>query len=93
MKAAFLPSPAPRRAESSNVSPRPQRPQRRGFTLVELLSIYHDQRMAKFPDVPSTGNPIPNWERRGNVVFCDGHAEFVSRKVAHDRRSVLPMEQ
>jgi prepilin-type N-terminal cleavage/methylation domain-containing protein/prepilin-type processing-associated H-X9-DG protein len=59
----------------------------------DLLSIYHDRRQAYFPDVPKTNNPIPNQERRGNVVFCDGHAEFVSRRIAHDRKNVLPLEQ
>jgi prepilin-type processing-associated H-X9-DG protein len=26
---------------------------------------------------------IPNPDARGNVVFCDGHAEFVSRAFVH----------
>ena len=61
--------------------------------LGDLLSISHDNRGAIFPEQFDNSHRIPNWERRGNVAFCDGHAEFVSRRVAHHRRSVLPMKQ
>ena len=56
--------------------------------LGDLLSIYHNNRGAIFPERLDNSHRIPNWERRGNVAFCDGHAEFVSRRVAHHRRSV-----
>ena len=64
-----------------------------GMMWGDLLSIYHDSKGAKFPEQSDMRYPIPNWERRGNAAFCDGHAEFVSRRVAHDRRAVLPLEQ
>jgi prepilin-type processing-associated H-X9-DG protein len=42
---------------------------------------------AKFkPQKTSTGDPRPNVNARGNVGFCDGHAEFLSRKEAISQR-------
>jgi len=55
----------------------------------DLLCIRHDQHKAK-PDAGWSFPNIPNIERRGNVNFIDGHAEFVSRKVAHDLSHIDP---
>jgi prepilin-type processing-associated H-X9-DG protein len=55
----------------------------------DLLCIRHDGYKAK-PDAGWSGRDIPNIERRGNVNFVDGHAEFVSRKFAHDRGRIDP---
>jgi len=55
----------------------------------DLLSIRHDGNKAK-PDAGWKFPDIPNKERRGNVNFIDGHAEFVSRMVAHDLAHVDP---
>ena len=55
----------------------------------DLLCIRHDGYKAK-PDAGWSGRAIPNIERRGNVNFVDGHAEFVSRKYAHDRARIDP---
>jgi prepilin-type N-terminal cleavage/methylation domain-containing protein/prepilin-type processing-associated H-X9-DG protein len=55
----------------------------------DLLAIRHDGNKAK-PDAGWSFPAIPNLERRGNVNFIDGHAEFVSRKVAHDLAHVDP---
>ena len=42
---------------------------------------------AKFkPQKKTTGDPTPNVNARGNVGFCDGHAEFLSRKEAISQR-------
>jgi len=38
------------------------------------------------PQKTSTGDPKPNVNARGNVGFCDGHAEFLSRKEAISQR-------
>jgi prepilin-type N-terminal cleavage/methylation domain-containing protein/prepilin-type processing-associated H-X9-DG protein len=63
----------------------------------DWLAVRHD-RTAHHPDnvyVPGldpvsldtgpngNGIPIPNAMKRGNAVFCDGHAESVTRQFAH----------
>jgi prepilin-type processing-associated H-X9-DG protein len=55
----------------------------------DLLCIRHDGNKAK-PDAGWAFPDIPNMERRGNVNFVDGHAEFVSRKYAHDLGHIDP---
>ena len=54
----------------------------------DLLAIRHDKRGYTGED-PRTMNFLthPNGGKRGNVVFCDGHAEFIPRVVAHDIKS------
>ncbi|MEA2707840.1 MAG: hypothetical protein QOF78_441 [Phycisphaerales bacterium] len=56
---------------------------------VDLLSIRHDERNKKVPDASST-NGVPNSKRRGNVLFADGHADFVARNVCHAKRFAIP---
>jgi len=51
----------------------------------DLIDGRHDRKQV--PD-GSNYDPLPNPDTRANVVFLDGHAEFVSRRVAHDQRSV-----
>jgi prepilin-type processing-associated H-X9-DG protein len=49
-----------------------------------LLAIRHDpshQSSAKWDGILGD---IPNANCRGNVCFCDGHAEFVPRSMIHD---------
>ncbi len=55
----------------------------------DLLAIRHDRK--KMPGDPRNQNLKlhPNGQRRGNVAFVDGHAEFVSRQVAHDAKSIF----
>ncbi len=48
---------------------------------IDLLSIRHDARR-KFPDTEQNGLS-DNGERRGNVAFCDGHAEYIERLTLH----------
>ncbi len=53
---------------------------------LDLLAVRHDSK-AHFPDNVMGGTDtegIPNTLARGNVVFCDGHAEFQTREFVHD---------
>ena len=47
-----------------------------------LLSVRHD-RTAKFPETNGI-NPLYNPKSKGNVNFCDGHAEFIPRSQLND---------
>jgi prepilin-type N-terminal cleavage/methylation domain-containing protein/prepilin-type processing-associated H-X9-DG protein len=55
----------------------------------DLLSIRHDEKGKKMPDSANSSG-VPNSARKGNVAFCDGHAEYVSRKVCHSKSSAHP---
>ncbi len=58
----------------------------------DLLGIRHD-RKKEYPDPTSQQiSTHPNGDRRGNAAFCDGHAEFISRRVAHDKRSLTKLD-
>ena len=48
---------------------------------INMLAIRHDRKRI-LPDNPTTGITV-NGERRGNVGFCDGHAEFLDRRTVH----------
>lgn len=50
---------------------------------VNLLALRHDRDHLKVPDVSTAALPVPNNDARGNVLFCDGHVDFVDRKYAH----------
>ncbi len=54
-----------------------------------LLAIRHD-RTARLPDSGQTQNN----KCKGNVVFCDGHAEYVPRSLVNDttvnKGTILP---
>jgi prepilin-type processing-associated H-X9-DG protein len=50
-----------------------------------LLAIRHDRQRIEQPDYPSAARPVPNPDRRGNVAFCDGHADYVPRRIAHSK--------
>ena len=57
----------------------------------DLLSIIHDrQGLAGADTLKSNTTPLTNPERKGNVVFCDGHADSVLRQYAHNQRHVDP---
>jgi prepilin-type processing-associated H-X9-DG protein len=59
------------------------------FGKVNLLSLRHDP--SKAPADPLTANSqagawssaVPSPDARGNAVFCDGHADFVTRAFLH----------
>ena len=52
---------------------------------VNLLAIRHDPDTRKKVDNPTGTDPVPNPSGRGNVAFCDGHAEYVTRRYAHSK--------
>ena len=54
----------------------------------DYLSVRHDTRKAEF-STPTPGR-LPEQKRRGNVVFVDGHADYVTRKFAHSPQNLLP---
>jgi prepilin-type N-terminal cleavage/methylation domain-containing protein/prepilin-type processing-associated H-X9-DG protein len=55
----------------------------------DLLAIRHDERGKKEPDAANT-NGVPNSKKRGNVVFADGHADFVARSLCHAKSHAVP---
>jgi prepilin-type N-terminal cleavage/methylation domain-containing protein/prepilin-type processing-associated H-X9-DG protein len=55
----------------------------------DMLAIRHD-RQRKLPDYAGIPLDTKNAERRGNVSFADGHADYVSRKYVHNMAHVLP---
>jgi prepilin-type N-terminal cleavage/methylation domain-containing protein/prepilin-type processing-associated H-X9-DG protein len=58
-------------------------------TARDLLGIRHDRKKI-YPDPRDQQiSTHPNGDRRGNVAFCDGHAEFIDRRTAHDKRSLI----
>lgn len=56
-----------------------------------LLALRHDPQNMKEPDVNTTSK-LPNPDARGNVLFCDGHVDFISRKIAHTRKMAVGTE-
>ena len=58
---------------------------------VGLLGLRHDRiNRRTYPDAASATTGIPNILGRGNVLFADGHVEYVSRAFAHSKCHVLP---
>jgi prepilin-type N-terminal cleavage/methylation domain-containing protein/prepilin-type processing-associated H-X9-DG protein len=59
-----------------------------------LLAVRHDRRNQNSPTINinllSGSISVPASEARGNVVFCDGHADFVTRAYAHHPRHYEP---
>jgi prepilin-type processing-associated H-X9-DG protein len=55
----------------------------------DLLSIRHDERGKKLPDVANAAGLVNN-KKRGNVCFADGHADFVARNYAHAKSHSAP---
>jgi prepilin-type N-terminal cleavage/methylation domain-containing protein/prepilin-type processing-associated H-X9-DG protein len=55
----------------------------------DLLSIRHDERGKKIPDTANSAG-VPNSKKKGNVVFADGHADFVERKYCHSKSHAVP---
>jgi prepilin-type N-terminal cleavage/methylation domain-containing protein/prepilin-type processing-associated H-X9-DG protein len=54
----------------------------------DWLSVRHDTRKSEF--ITPTSGTLAQQDKRGNVVFADGHADYVSRKFAHDPLHLLP---
>ena len=61
-----------------------------------LLAVRHDRQNQGSPTITQQQLPagttiqVPASEARGNVVFCDGHADFVSRAYAHHPKHYEP---
>jgi prepilin-type N-terminal cleavage/methylation domain-containing protein/prepilin-type processing-associated H-X9-DG protein len=53
-----------------------------------LLNIVHDRRGAKFDNTYNPTLSLP--DRKGNVGYVDGHAEYVDRKRAHYEPNINP---
>jgi prepilin-type N-terminal cleavage/methylation domain-containing protein/prepilin-type processing-associated H-X9-DG protein len=54
----------------------------------DLLSVRHDTRTEDA--AYNQGDPLPEPSRKGNVVFVDGHGEYVARDAAHAERANVP---
>lgn len=50
---------------------------------VNLLALRHNWSMRQVADIPSATLPVPNPNAKGNVLFCDGHVDYVERSFAH----------
>ena len=58
---------------------------------IDLLAIRHD-RLRKQPDNEANGLTL-NGDRRGNALFCDGHAENLPRSEFHTPRRYDPFKR
>lgn len=63
--------------------------------IVGLLSIRHDNKRVMPDDPPKSQGQervedTVNRDRKGNVAFVDGHADYVTRLFAHDRAHYDP---
>jgi prepilin-type processing-associated H-X9-DG protein len=56
---------------------------------VNLPSIRHDDRAMKLPD-DATAAGVPNAKRRTNVMFADGHADFMDRAYVLSKSHCCP---
>jgi len=59
-----------------------------GWASLNMLSLRHNLVADIQPDIP--GSPIPNAGGKGNVLFCDGHADYVTRSFAHSKEENAP---
>lgn len=59
------------------------------WSLVNLLAVRHD-RPRYYPDNAVTGLTV-NGNLRGNVGFCDGHAEYVTRWFCASKSNAVPV--
>jgi prepilin-type N-terminal cleavage/methylation domain-containing protein/prepilin-type processing-associated H-X9-DG protein len=59
------------------------------WRLMNLLAIRHDRERVEQPDLPTEARPVPNNARQGNVVFADGHAGYVARRLCHSKLHAL----
>ena len=56
----------------------------------DFLSVRHDNHKDEFT---TPAGVLPAKDKRGNVFFVDGHAEFVTRKIAHSARSAMVRDE
>jgi prepilin-type processing-associated H-X9-DG protein len=55
-----------------------------------LLALRHEWKQRLEADAPTVAKPITNPGARGNVAFCDGHVDYVSRSYAHAKEHAAP---
>jgi prepilin-type processing-associated H-X9-DG protein len=64
--------------------------------IIGMLAIRHDSKRVQPDDVPAPGTGLiedqVNKQRKGNVAFVDGHADYVDRLYAHDRTHYDPKQ-
>jgi prepilin-type processing-associated H-X9-DG protein len=59
--------------------------------IISMLAIHHDRNRRQPDDPPSAAGPIKliedqqNKDCRGNVGFCDGHGDYITRLEAHSK--------
>jgi prepilin-type N-terminal cleavage/methylation domain-containing protein/prepilin-type processing-associated H-X9-DG protein len=59
----------------------------------EFLSIRHDRRKEEFADTGTFDGFLEFADKRGNVLFVDGHCEYVTRLYAHSAEHILPSNE
>ena len=57
-------------------------------TKLNTLSVRHD-RQHRYPE-NLAANPMPNIDRFGMVVYCDGHSDAMTRKLFHSTTTSSP---
>ena len=55
----------------------------------DLPSIRHDARNINLPDTATTAG-VPNSKRKSNILFLDGHADFVPRNYSCAKAHCAP---
>jgi prepilin-type processing-associated H-X9-DG protein len=61
-----------------------------GSAGTNLLSLRHDRVHQIQDDNPTAAIPVPNQDAKGNIGFCDGHADYVARTYAHSIKHTAP---
>jgi prepilin-type N-terminal cleavage/methylation domain-containing protein/prepilin-type processing-associated H-X9-DG protein len=58
---------------------------------IGMLGLRHDRRnRTQYPDASSAETGITNRQGRANVLFVDGHVDYIPRIVAHTKSRALP---
>jgi prepilin-type N-terminal cleavage/methylation domain-containing protein/prepilin-type processing-associated H-X9-DG protein len=65
------------------------------LNIIMMVAIRHDAKRVIPDNIPTAGPSGPietnvNVDRRGNVGFVDGHADYLSRREAHSRSTFSP---
>jgi prepilin-type processing-associated H-X9-DG protein len=60
-----------------------------GWDRCDLPAIRHDARNINLPDSANAGG-VPNAKRKSNVLFADGHSDFVARNYALNKIHCVP---
>lgn len=58
---------------------------------VNLLALRHEWSKRKEQDSSTAMLPVPNPDARGNVLFCDGHVDFIERRECHSQKRCDPL--